>query len=299
VDDAFFIDLGPAFDSLNFRVIPGPGSTGIPAVLSQAQDGSSANFVPDDVSGYNVNCIAVQAPIALLHARGRRPGADDPLRQVGLWGTTSRAEVTLRASDREDRSRGKAVQVQRLANPLVNELLIGTDRKNDWSRAEPRDDKQFQAMLLDPLIVRIGQAAFAALGVSVAIPAPPRLDLAPLVFYSSGPKGPLADLLRLDLSSAPTPAAERNRLGGCGGDPGGFPNGRRLGDDVLDCFLRVGFGLLTGADVPRLGDGVNSNDRPIRETFPFIAPAQDGRGSRHVDPGEPGCGLGGGSTCPN
>src|SRR5262245_51118080 len=187
VDDSFFIDLGAAFDTLNFCVVPGPGSTGIPLVLSDAQDATrDQNFLADDVSGYNVNCIAVHVPFAKVLAKGGAATGDNPLRQVGLWGTTSRAPITLRFPPPRDSripdvsSVGKldekdVVQVQRMANPLFNELLIGTDQKDRWSRSRPKDDAQFQNFALDPLIVRLGQAAFAAAGVPFSIPAPPRL----------------------------------------------------------------------------------------------------------------------------
>jgi hypothetical protein len=300
VDDSFFIDLGAAFDSLNFRVIPGPGSTGIPLVLSDAQDATKdQNFLADDVSGYNVNCIAVQVPFQQVLAKGGAATSGNALRQVGLWGTTSRKSLSVRVPTKATADAGDFVQVQRMANPLFNELLIGTDMKDFWSRSRPKDDAQFQNFALDPLIVRLGQAAFAAAGVPFSIPAPPRLDLAPLVFYTSGKQGPFADLLRVDLSVPPTPAASASRLGGCGGDPAGFPNGRRTTDDVTDCFLRAGFGILIPQfntfPFNRLGDGVNVNDNPIPNTFPFMAAANSGRNSRHVDPGEPGCA---GTTCP-
>jgi hypothetical protein len=302
VDDAFFIDLGAAFDTLNFRVIPGPGSTGVPLVLSDAQDASDdANFLADDVSGYNVNCIAIEVPIRKLTAHGNLPTPQDPLRQVGFWGTTSRRAFNIRQDEKPAIDLGSFVQVQRMANPLFNELLIGTDQKDRWSRARPADDAAFADSALDPLIVRLGQAAFAAAGIEFAIPQPPRLDLAPLVFYASGAGGPFADLLRVDLSVAPTPAADRSRLGGCGGDPAGFPNGRRTTDDVTDCFLRAGFGILIPEfnvfPFNRLGDGVNVNDNPVPETFPYLAPANSGRNSRHVDPGEVGCATADGN-CP-
>jgi hypothetical protein len=299
-DDPFYIDLGAAFDTLNFRVIPGPGSTGVPLVLSDAQDqNDDVNFVSDDVSGFNVNCIAVQVPFRHILARGARATGNDPLRQVGLYGSTSRAAKTIRKTEKPVELDGDFVQVQRMANPLWNELLIGTGSKDRWSRTRPVNESRFQGQILDPLIVRLGQAAFAAAGINFAVPLPPRNDLAPLVFYTSGPKGPFAELLRVDLSIPPTPAASRSRLGGCGGDPAGFPNGRRTTDDVTDCFLRAGFGILIPAfnvfPFNRLGDGVNVNESPIPDTFPFLAPANSGRDSRHVDPGEPGCA---GGNCP-
>jgi hypothetical protein len=111
--------------------------------------------------------------------------------------------------------------------------------------------------------------------------------------------GPVADLLRLNTGVRPTPFDRASRLGLLGGDPAGFPNGRRPLDDVTDITLRavVGGVLAAGFNVfpnNRLGDGVNIDDRATRTRFPFLAPAQSGRNSRHIDPGEPGCAVG---TC--
>src|SRR5207302_11021439 len=101
----------------------------------------------------------------------------------------------------------------------------------------------------------------------------------------------------------PTPAANRSRLGVLGGDLAGFPNGRRVSDDVTDIATRVVAGgvLVSGFNVApnnRLGDGVNTNDVPYQQTFPYVAFAQSGRDRRHVDPGEPGCTMGAGAPCP-
>lgn len=289
-DDAFYIDLGATFDSLNLRV----------AVLSDAQDREAARFVADDVSGYNVNTIAIQVPIRKLTRYYNEPDADDPSATIGTWGTTSRRAVELRTPNRPRKSVrgiGRWVQVQRMANPLFNELLIGTGFKDFWSRSEPKSDEQFADFALDPLIARVAQAAF---GGAFDIPAPPRLDLLPLVTYAppiaaAGTEaGPIADLLRLNVGVPPTDFSAASRLGLLGGDPAGFPNGRRPNDDVTDIVLRVAVGgvLVPGFDVApnnRLGDGVNIDDMPTRETFPYVAFAHDGRNSRHIDPSERGC----------
>jgi hypothetical protein len=119
----------------------------------------------------------------------------------------------------------------------------------------------------------------------------------------------VADLLRLNTGVPPTPLASQKRLGLLAHDvagaptpdPAGFPNGRRVTDDVTDVAARAVAGVLgsnsccTGFPHNRIGDGVNVNDRPYRATFPYLAPAHSGRDSRHVDPGEPGCGAG---LCP-
>lgn len=296
-DDGFSIDLGAAFDSLNFRVIPGAGSTGIPGVLSAQQDRAAQRFVPDDVAGFNVNTIAVQVPIRLLTSDGSQPAASSPRATIGTYGTTSRRQIETRDPLEPIVGSGRWVQVQRMGNPLVNELLIGTGFKDLWSRSDPVDDAQFASFALDPLIARVAQAAY---GGAFDIPPPPRNDLLPLVTYappiaaSGTPAGPIADFLRLNVGVAPTPWSRASRLGLIGGDPGGFPNGRRPFDDVTDIVLRV---VVGGVLVPgfnrfpnnRLGDGVNINDRPWLSSFPYLGRAHSGRDSRHIDPSEAGC----------
>jgi hypothetical protein len=307
-DDAFYIDLGAAFDSLDFRVIPGPDSTGIPAVLSDAQDAAALRFVPDDVSGYNVNTIALQVPIDLLTRDGNIPGMDDPHATIGTYGATYRHTIEQRRAEEPVNAKGSFVQVQRMGNPLFNELIIGTGFKDLWSRSQPQDDAQFADFALDPLIARVAQAAF---GGAFNIPTAPRQDLMPLVTYAppiaamGTEPGPIADMLRLNVGLPPTPFDAASRLGLLGGDAAGFPNGRRPLDDVTDIVLRVVVGgVLAGADFDdfpnsNLGDGVNVGDTPVQGMFPYIAPAQDGRNSRHIDPGEPGCATIGGTTnCP-
>jgi hypothetical protein len=306
-DDAFYIDLGAAFDSLNFRVIPGPTSTGIPAVLSDQQDAADLRFVADEVAGYNVNTIALQVPISLLTRKGDQPSAESRDATIGTYGSTSRRRIELRQPTKPIKGKGGFAQVQRMGNPLFNELIIGTGFKDLWSRSEPKDDRQFRDFALDPLIARVTQAAF---GGAFDIPTPPRTDLLPLVTYAPpiaarGKPGPIADLLRLNVGVPPTPFDQASRLGLLGDDPAGFPNGRRPFDDVTDIVLRVVVGgVLAGADFAvfpntNLGDGVNIDDTPVRATFPYVAPAQDGRNSRHIDPGEPGCAnLAGNARCP-
>lgn len=306
VEDPFWIDLGAAFDSLNFRpsaFAKTNGGTAVPGVLSDTQDADDdTNFAPDDVSGHNVNSIAVEVPTALLTATGAIHTASEPEAVIGTWGTTSRPRFKFYSS----RAGGKAktsrqtVQIQRMANPLFNELLIGTGAKDKWSQSEPRRDKQFADFALDPVLARVLNAIYG-----IDIPAPPRVDLLPLVQYlppiapDADDAGPIADLLRLNTGVAATDAADRRRLGLLAGDPAGFPNGRRVSDDVTDIATRVVAGVLAGSPFNQfpnnaIGDGVNRNDVEYREVFPYVAAAHSGRESAHVDPGEPGCT----GTCP-
>jgi hypothetical protein len=301
VDDPFFIDLGAAFDSLNFR--KGTDRT-IAGVLTAAQDAAdNVNTAPDFVSGFNVNTIAIEVPIAMLTRTGTQVAASDPAATIGVWCTTSRPRITVRRAPAPSASSGGWSQVQRMGNPLINELIIGTGDKDFWSMTHPVNDAQFAHYDLDPLFARVLNAVYG-----INIPAPPRYDLLPLVEYvqpiaaAGTPPGPIADLLRLNTGVGPTHQANRRRLGLLAGDPAGFPNGRRVSDDVTDIAARVVAGVLApGFNVfpnNRIGDGVNTNDVPYQETFPYVAFAHDGRDSRHIDPGEVGCGPGMASVCP-
>lgn len=298
-DDAFWIDLGGAFDTLNTSLSP--------PVLTPAQDAALVNLATDSVSGYAVNSIAIEVPISMLTRTGAVEAPTSPAATIGVWATTSRPRTTVRRSPLPAASSGAFMQVQRMGNPLVNELLVGTGFKDRFSMDQPKNDSQFATFVLDPRIARVVNALT---GGAVDIPDPPRTDLLPLVTYappiaaSGTPAGPIADLLRLNTGVAPTIPGSENRLGLLGNDPAGFPNGRRLMDDVTDITLRVVVGgVLAGPPFStspinsRLGDGVNVNDAPYRTTFPYLANAPSGRARRHIDPGEPGCTAGAGAAC--
>jgi hypothetical protein len=302
-DDAFWIDLGGAFDTLN--------TSKSPPVLSAAEDAADVNLAADTVSGYAVNSIAIEVPISTLTRTGAIEPPDSTAATIGVWATTSRPRTTVRRSPLPAASSGTFHQVQRMGNPLINELLVGTGYKDRFSMDQPKNDSQFASFFLDPALARVVNALTAG---GVAIPAPPRLDLLPVVTYAppiaatGTPAGPVADLLRLNTGVPPTSpvSSGASRLGLLGGDPAGFPNGRRVFDDVTDIALRlVVGGVLAGPPFStssintRLGDGVNVNDAPYRTDFPYLANAPSGRNRRHVDPGEPFCTplFGGGAAC--
>jgi hypothetical protein len=306
-DDPFYIDLGAAFDTFNLR--SGAFPSGIPGVLTPAQDADDTqNYAPDNVSGYNVNVIAIEVPIAMLTSTGQVEPPTSPAATIGTWGTTSRPATAIRNSPGAVSYAGSFQQVQRMGNPLINELIIGTGHKDFWSMSQPVDDSQFASFDLDPKIARVLNAAYEALFGPGAfpIPSPPRTDLLPLVTYAppiaaaGTPAGPVADLLRLNTGVPPTPAASRSRLGLLAGDAAGYPNGRRVSDDVTDISLRVVAGILVDSTKYGLllGDGVNTNDVPYQETFPYVGWAQSGYTARHVDPGEHGCTGDAGAICP-
>jgi hypothetical protein len=295
VDDPFWIDLGATFDTANFRTL----GSGVPAVLTDDEDKAKQNFASDTVSGYAVNAIAIEVPIEMLTRTGQFEPATSPAATIGAWATTSRMRTSVRAIDPLFGAPvSGARQIQRMGHPLINELLIGTGTKDTFSMSNPADDAQFASFFLDPTISRVVNALTGGI---VAIPSAPRTDLLPVVTYAppiaapGTPAGPVADMLRLNTGVPATPPAQQNRLGLIGGDAAGYPNGRRLADDVTDIALRVVVGGVlspTFNKFPnnRLGDGVNVNDAAYRSEFPYLADCPSGRDRRHLDPGETGGG---------
>jgi hypothetical protein len=253
-----------------------------------------------------VNAIAIEVPVSMLTRTGAVEPANSTAATIGVWATTSRPRLLVRRAPLPAASSGTYSQIQRMGNPLINELLVGTGYKDRFSMDQPRNDSQFASFFLDPALARILNAAT---GGGLTIPTPPRTDLLPLVQYrppiaaAGTPTGPVADLLRLNTGVAPTSPLSTifTRLGLLGGDPAGFPNGRRLEDDVTDIALRAVAGVLNPSfnKFPNngLGDGVNVNDFPYRTTFPYVANAPSGRDRRHIDPGEPGCTMNAGAPC--
>jgi len=337
VDDPFFIDLGAAFDTANFRT----GNSGVPGVLTPTEDAANANFAPDTVSGYAVNSIVMQVPIAMLTRTGKIEPPNSTAATLGVWGTTSRHRVKIRRDeddrygdfDNDDETAFR--QVQREGNPLINELIIGIGSKDRWSMDQPANDSQFANFDLNPPFVTIVDSLYQVL-VPGALTSPPtpRSDLLPLVNYlppiaAPGTRpGPIADLLRINTGVPPTPPAKASRLGLLAGDGAGYPNGRRLADDIVDITLRVVVGgVLAGKQCgpthasscnvfPNnvLGDGVNVNDvnsdlttdgstnlvepnTHFHTAFPYVDYCPSGRDRVHINPGDPGCTGGTGPSC--
>ena len=315
VDDPFYIDLGAVFDSFNLTT--DAFDSGVPGVLSDAQDSNDKqNFAADDIAGFNVNSIAIEVPIALITQDGHKHDSTDPEATIGVWATTSRPRVKVlsRNPARDAYTSRSMVQIQRMGNPLFNELLIGIGSKDKFSKSKPKNDAQFADFALDPVLARVLNALYDTIIPGVLpVPDAPRNDLLLLAEYlppvaaENTPKGPVADLLRLNTGVAPTAMNQRSRLGfltlldgdQTNDDPAGFPNGRRVSDDVVDITTRAVIGILAGDDFNkfphnRVGDGVNKNDVPYRETFPYVGLANSGVESRHIDTGESGCT----GTCP-
>jgi Domain of unknown function (DUF4331) len=297
VDDPFFIDLGAAFDSLNFRM-------GVGGILTpQVDSDDKNNYAPDAVAGYNVNTLAIEIPITMLTQDGKMHGAGDKEAVIGTYGSTSRPVITVRRGPYTLSPNNAVAQVNREGNSLINELIIGTGSKDKFSTDFPVNDSQFASFFLDPLLAHLFNSVLG-----VPIPPPPRYDLLPLVQYmppicpGCGPNdaGPIADLLRLNTGIPPTPVDQQKRLGFLVGDDAGFPNGRRPVDDVVDIAARAVEGILADPNKynARIGDGVQLNGTGYNNTFPYVMPANSGRQSVHVGPGQQGCSGQPGGICP-
>jgi hypothetical protein len=288
-DDPFYIDLGGVFDTLNLRRNP--------PLLTPGEDANdNVNpFGTDMLSGFNVNTIALQVPASLLTQDGLGAGAT-ATPAIGAYAETDRQKVTVRHEKFEQnakaaekdalndvRDAGKRdhheVQVQRLANPLVNEVIIGTVDKDLWNSLDPEDEGQFEDYYLNP---RLALALQLVYGVPAATTG--RTDLRDLLLKYAPSDTQLSELLRLNVNVAPTTLAAQRRMGPLAtpADPAAWPNGRRPKDDVTDIAIRVvgGPNYIAG----RAGDGVNTNDKALPSTFPFLATPADGRNRHHDNP---------------
>lgn len=253
-DDPFFVDLN-VFDLL--------------AVPPADTDNT------DSLAGYNVHTIAIEVPIASLTANHTRPAsASDPNAVIGVWSTASRPSVTVR-SEGGEKATGTSVQVSRLGQPLVNEVVIPRAAKDIFNSLEPTEDAAALPYVLDPEVPKLLSLLFG-----IQSPPSPRNDLVTIFLtgipgLNQPPGVRPAEMLRLNTGIAPvfTP----NPLGVLGGDVAGFPNGRRLTDDVVDIALRAMAGATpltptfnTGINA-QLGDGVGANDKPFLSVFPYVA----------------------------
>jgi hypothetical protein len=270
-DDGFYGDIQSIFDLLQLRS-PGKDSQG----------------------GYNLHLMALRIPIADL-------GGD---RQVaGVYATTSRRQIRVVRED-DDQNSGKWAQVARQGNPLFNEGLVAIADKDRYSRTSPAQDAAlFAKYALNPELAKlINTIVFGGNGPAIETD---RTDIAGIY---------IPDLIKVDLS---TPAVRLagsgaghptnpdddgfSRLGIFGGDvvqsqiqdpfgnggkiPGGWPNGRRFGDDVVDIAVTALISDLRTLplviNVADGIDGVSRNDVGYNKTFPYEGTPQNGRNHSH------------------
>ena len=252
--ESFQVNLGEIFDLVNTNPLGPPDAE------------------RSDTADKNVTAFALELPISCVTAGG------GPV--IGGW-TTSRlprnrvlrdgADATY---DEPEENFGGFVQVSRLANPLVNEVVIGITNKNLFNASHPSDDLQFVTYVTNPTLPALLEILFGV----TAPTAFPRADLIQ-VFLTGVPglnqDGSTGEIMRLNTSIPVVPAFAQNNLGVIGGDLAGFPNGRRPGDDAVDIALRAVMGvLLPAADAPDgqlpYTDGARQHADQFDDTFPYL-----------------------------
>jgi len=256
-DDPFFLDLR-VFDLL--------------------YGGDLSEVGSDTLDGYNVNSVALQVPIHDLTQ------ADDPV--IGVWSTTDRKSMRTQGADGSQDYSGDFVQVSRLGNPLVNELVIPANLKDAFNALAPENDASVApavAKVLDPEVSKLLEAIY-----DIPAKATPRDDL--FAIFLTGlnglnkPMGEVQPAELLRLNTAVPPSEDPKRLGALVGDNAGFPNGRRLADDAVDIALQAVAGAvnvdskeagnITGVEIVAPladGDRVDENDMDFGDEFPYLA----------------------------
>jgi hypothetical protein len=243
----------------------------------------------DSTAGFNVNTIAIEVPIQDLTRSGAVPSSPTAADAViGMWAVSSRQKVRVLRSSENDNEAGPFKQVSRLGSPLVNELIIPLRFKDTFNASAPAGDTQFAQFVADPQLALLLRAVFG-----IAIPPAPRNDLVAIfatgipVNSVTGPNyttllsdGRPHEMIRLNVAIPPTTSP--SRLGILGGDVAGFPNGRRVFDDVVDIELRAVAGgtpftpATNVAPNNTLGDGVANNDVPYLTRFPYLGTPHSG-----------------------
>ena len=274
--EGFYVDTGAIFDLLALRPFQNLH------LISSAAEAGVNGFA--DV---NVHSIALQVPITDVTRGGVRPtDVDDPAAVIGVWTSASRQRA--RIFDRQEggyRGAGSFVQVSRLGNPLVNEVIIPMGRKDEWNASAPQDDEEFLRYVQRPEVAALLPVLYPGVFPNLAGYDRDRADLVAILLTGiptgvvpgfqnlTGPTH--ADLLRLNV--AVPPAASPSNLGILGGDLAGFPNGRRVADDVTTIELKA----LAGATIPLVDPGftpdgaagvITQGVEPVEflDSFPYL-----------------------------
>jgi hypothetical protein len=294
--ETFYIDLGAVFDTLNLRRY-------LPKLTGPGEDDDNVNpFGVNRFSGFNISTIAIEVPIKRITSDGKPASTKNSV--IGMYAETDRRKVRVlhKSGERDDdEDDGRFVQVSRMANPLVNELIITTPFKDGWNAAEPENEANFQAFYKNPVVATELKLVFGVDILPIDGSSPnDRTDLMSLLLKYPGQAlngtncgRPCAELLRLDLRVPPTAPEHQSRLGAAiltpalTTDPAGYPNGRRPNDDVTDIVVRVVGGKNYIAN--RIGDGVNFlagapgtvgvdiTANGIAKNFPFLPTPYDGK----------------------
>jgi hypothetical protein len=280
--EAFYVDLGSIFDLADLRpfqnlhLIPSPAAPGV----------NATKFL-------NVHSITIQVPISSVTRSGHP--------SIGVWTTASRQRVRVWDADNgENVDSGPFRQVSRLGNPLFNEVLVPISKKDLWNSLPPSDDKQFAGDVTQPELAGLLPVLYPGVFPNLAAlvkSGKPRADLEAILLtgipsgiipgFTNFTGSVLADMLRLNTSIPPTPASKQSIYGLLGGDAGGFPNGRRVTDDVVAIELRAIAGVTyplidktfkPDAAASAITDGLTpaNTGTPTLSQFPYLGNPFDG-----------------------
>ncbi len=253
--EGFYVDLGAIFDLGDLRPFEADHNTfGLGVMLANMPGINST-------AGVNVHSIAIQVPKSDLAKGGVTPtNAASPASVIGVWTTASRQAASVRlAGTGTDIESGPWVQVSRLGNPLINEVVIPMSRKDFWNAQAPSADVQFSSFYTNPELARLLPVLYPGVFPNLAAynaVFPDRANLVAILLTGIPTGGPVpnfqnsmstlqADMLRLNLAIPPT-TSDPSNIGLIGGDPAGFPNGRRVFDDVATIEIRA----IAGATLP-------------------------------------------------
>jgi hypothetical protein len=284
-NDPFFVDIGSIFDLAdlrpieNLQVIPTPATLGV-----------------DTLETINCQTIAIQVPISSLTSDGSVPANVMSSKAVlGVWGSASRRKVRISdGANSEQAEAGPWVQVSRLANPLVNEVLIPMAAKDTWNAVPPSEEEGFLQFFQHPELAELLPVLYPKQFPKLKAFTAPRADLVAILgtgipagiipgFQNASNKGLFADMLRLNI--AVPPASSPNPLGILGGDLAGFPNGRRVTDDVTNVELKAVAGatiplvnksFVPDAAVGAVEQGITPLPSRTQATFPYVTTPHGG-----------------------
>ncbi len=301
--EGFFVDLGSIFDLADLRPISSDHA------LPPHRNAKGINSLQDK----NVHSIAIQVPISELTRNGRRPtGPDDPNAVIGVHTTASRQKARMfDAKTGVTTATGPYQQVSRLGNPLVNEVVVPMSKKDYFNSQLPANDKQFAAAVEHPEVQNLLPVLYPGAFPNLKAYTKPRADL--VAIFATGIPGSvigaafghgtyqggkvIAELLRLNMAIEPTGrnGGGTSDLGLIGGDLAGYPNGRRVTDDVVTISLKA----VAGATIPLVdksytpdkavalvSQGVAKNPRAYQRRFPYLADPHGGFSNPPSTPAE-------------
>ncbi|WP_328532882.1 DUF4331 domain-containing protein [Micromonospora zamorensis] len=290
--DGFFVDLGAIFDLGTLRPFQQLHVAGKKIFKAEGEPVNATDRM-------NVHSIAVQVPLDRVRRSANRYGAGDRASVIGVWTSASRRQVRV-LGDRgaADTATGPFTQVSRLGNPLFNEVIVPMSKKDLWNSLPPSEDKRFAQFVEQPELAALLPALYPDVFPNLDKLTKARKARADLVaiLLTGIPAGLIdgftnttgdvqADMLRLNTAIPPT--RQPDRFGVLGGDLAGFPNGRRVGDDVVSIALRAIAGLTVplvdrtfrpDAAAAAVTPGLGAADvtAPFLGNFPYLGTPYDG-----------------------